>query len=200
MDRKKKLKLIQISLLFLAFLIIYYTYYNKADEEKNKIVSTNVQDSSSKISEAIDTFTNVEYTGLDLNGNRYLLKSKEAYLDEKIKELIYMKTIDATFYFKDDTILYIEADKGVFNNKTLDMKFDKNVKAKYLSSELFAEKAEYLNTKNYLKVYENVRINDIKGNLIADKLIFDITKQTLDITSLGNGKINANVNLDEKRF
>ena len=200
MDRKKKLKLIQISLLFLAFLIIYYTYYNKADEEKNKIVSTNVQDSSSKISEAIDTFTNVEYTGLDLNGNRYLLKSKEAYLDEKIKELIYMKTIDATFYFKDDTILYIEADKGVFNNKTLDMKFEKNVKAKYLSSELFAEKAEYLNTKNYLKVYENVRINDIKGNLIADKLIFDITKQTLDITSLGNGKINANVNLDEKRF
>ena len=111
-----------------------------------------------------------------------------------------MSKVEATFYFKDDTILYIEADKGVFNNKTLDMKFEKNVKAKYLSSELFAEKAEYLNTKNYLKVYENVRINDIKGNLIADKLIFDITKQTLDITSLGNGKINANVNLDEKRF
>ena len=27
-------------------------------------------------------FFNVEYTGLDLNGNRYILKSEEAYLDD----------------------------------------------------------------------------------------------------------------------
>ena len=35
---------------------------------------------------------------------------------------------------------------------------------------------------------------------MADKLLFDISKQELDITSFNNGKINANVNLDEKRF
>ena len=80
------------------------------------------------------------------------------------------------------------------------MKFTKNVKAKYLDSELFAEKADYSNSKNYLSIYENVRINDIQGNLIADKLLFDITKQKLDITSFNDGKINANVRLDEKRF
>ena len=84
--------------------------------------------------------------------------------------------------------------------KTLDMRFEKNIIAKYLGSELFAEKAEYSNSENYLSIYENVKINDIKGNLIADKLLFDISSQELDITSFNNGKINANVNLNEKRF
>ena len=111
-----------------------------------------------------------------------------------------MKIVEATFYFKDNTTLYVWADNGIYNNKTLDMKFKNNVKANYLDSELFAEKATYSNTNNYLSISENVRIDDIQGNLIADKLLFDITKQQLDITSFNDGKINANVQLNEKRF
>ena len=129
-----------------------------------------------------------------------MLKSKEAYIDEVNNEIIYMRGVNAVFYFKDNTTLYVKADSGIYNNKTLDMKFKENVEANYLNSELFAEKAEYSNSKSFLSIYENVRINDIKGNLIADKLLFDITSQKLDITSFSNGKINANVNLNEKRF
>ena len=150
--------------------------------------------------EGVDLFFNVEYTGLDLNGNRYLLKSNEAYLDKTNPALVYMSVLEATFFFKDDTILYVWSDKGIYNNSTLDMKFTENVKAQYLTTDLFSDKAEYSNTGNYLSVYENVRLNDDRGNLIADKLYFDISKQKLDITSFNNNKINANVNIDEKRF
>ena len=135
-----------------------------------------------------------------LNLSYDLLKSEKAYVDDAKVEIIYMKNVDAKFYFKDNTTLFIVSDSGVYNNKTLDMKFEKNVEAKYLDSELFAEKAEYSNSKSFLSIYENVRINDIKGNLIADKLLFDITSQKLDITSFKDKKINANVNLNEKRF
>ena len=111
-----------------------------------------------------------------------------------------MSSVEAVFYFKDDTILRIWSKKGIYNNKTLDMKFIEDVKAKYLDSELFARKADYSNSERYLSIYDNVRINDIRGNLIADKLLFDINKQKLDITSFNDGKINANVKLNEKRF
>jgi lipopolysaccharide assembly outer membrane protein LptD (OstA) len=80
------------------------------------------------------------------------------------------------------------------------MKFQNNVKAKYQGTDLFANKAEYSNSKSYLTISENVKVDDIRGNLVADKLLFDITKKKLDITSFNNGKINANVNLNEKRF
>ena len=111
-----------------------------------------------------------------------------------------MTFVEAIFYFKDGTTLRIWSNKGIYNNKTLDMKFINDVKAKYLNSNLFAQKADYSNSKRYLSIYENVRIDDIRGNLIADKLLFDIKKQKLNITSFNNGKINANVKLNEKRF
>ena len=78
-DRKKKLKLIQLSLLFFGLLILYLTYYQKdnmdnqiiSDVEKTKVIK--------QTEEGNDVFYNIEYTGLDLNGNRYILKSSEAF-------------------------------------------------------------------------------------------------------------------------
>ena len=199
-DRKKKLRLIQFFLLFFGLLIIYLTYYNKEITPEQEKISTKISGTNEDVSEEKDLFFNIEYSGFDLQGNRYSLKSKEAYFDEFDQAIVYMKVVDAVFYFKDGTTLYVKADNGIYNNKTLDMKFEQNVKANYMNSELFADKAEYSNSKSFLSIYENVRINDIKGNLIADKLLFDITSQKLDITSFNNGKINANVNLNEKRF
>ena len=204
-DRKKKLRLIQSFLLIFAILVIYLTYYKNQTNLPKEIVSQESKEklkklSSGKDSKKSDMFFNIEYTGLDLNGNRYLLKSEEASLDNLKPEVVYMNIVNATFYFKDNTILYIWSDKGVYNNKNFDMEFSKNVKAEYMDSKLFAEKANYSNTENYLSIYENVRIDDIRGNLIADKLLFDINKQNLAITSFNDGKINANVKLNEKRF
>ena len=199
-ERKKKLRLTQLVLLILGILIIYFTYYGQKTNQENEVISSKIKKQISKNESDEDVFYNIEYTGLDINGNRYLLKSEEAYLDKLKPELVYMSIVNATFYFKDDTVLYVSSKNGTYNNKTLDMKFEKNVEANYLDSDLFAEKAEYSNSKSFLSIYENVRINDIKGNLIADKLLFDITSQKLDITSFKDKKINANVNLNEKRF
>jgi hypothetical protein len=198
-DRKKKLRSIQFLLLFFGILIIYLTYYDKEIKPKEELVSQKIQKKTKEgISEDRDLFFNIEYSGLDLQGNRYLIKSEEAYVDELYPEIIYMRNVNSIFYFKDNTTLYVKADNTVYNNKTLDMKFEQNVIANYLNSVLFAEKAEYSNSQSFLSIYENVRINDIKGNLIADKLLFDITSQKLDITSFKDKKINANVNLNNK--
>tara|TARA_B100001093_G_C26724393_1_gene969259 strand:+ start:47 stop:661 length:615 start_codon:yes stop_codon:yes gene_type:complete len=202
-QRKNKLKLIQLILLSIGVLALYFTYYN--DVEQSKIISPQIKDNLKSLEREEDLqkgdyFYNIEYTGLDFSGNRYLLKSKKALLDEVKPEIIYMESVSAIFYFKDDTTLYIWSEEGIYNNKNLDMEFKKNVKGKYLGSDLFAEKAFYSNYESYLTISENVRVNDVKGNLIADKLVFDITNKKLDITSFQDSKINANVNLNEKRF
>ena len=75
------------------------------------------------------------------------------------------------------------------------MSFYGNVKAIYENSKLYAEKAEYSNSNGYLVISDSVRVEDLKGSLFADKLLFDIKKQTLNIASFENSKINANVNL-----
>ena len=204
-NRKKKLKFIQLCLIALGIFIIYFTYYSNETNLEDKIISEEkerkVREQVKKNSEEdVNTFFNIEYTGLDRNGNRYLLKSEEAYIKELNPEIVYMKIVNAKFYFKDSTTLFVWADNATYNNKTLDMKFEDNVRANYLNSKLFAEKADYSNSENFISIYGDVKINDQKGNLIADKLLFDITSQKLDITSFNDGKVNAKVKLNEKRF
>ena len=106
-----------------------------------------------------------------------------------------MKNVNAFFYFKDDTVLEVFSENGIYNNKTLDMNFSKNVKAIYEGSTLTSQKAEYSNSNNFLQISENVKVDDIRGNFTAEKLYFDISKQTLNIASSKKGKINANINI-----
>ena len=197
--RKKKLRLIQLSLLIVGSLIIFFTYNNKEKVESEKIITQELQDKInreiSSTSDDSDVFKNITYTGRDLAGNRYSLKSKEAYNNKNNQALVNMKFVEATFYFKDGTVLEVLSESGIYNNKTLDMNFDINVKAKYEGSELFAQKAEYSNSKSFLMISNDVKVKDYRGTMFADKLLFDIKKQTLNIASTKDGKINANVNL-----
>ena len=197
--RKKKLKLLQLSLLIIGTLVIYFTYSDKDRLSKEKLVPSATQDKIknqlSNESKQGDVFYNIEYSGLDLSGNRYTLKSKEAFNDKFKQEIVNMKTVDAAFYFTDDTILYVQSTSGTYNNQTLDMNFIGNVEAVYEGSELFAEKAEFINSKSFLIITDNVRIKDIRGTIVADKLLFDIKKQKLNIASFNNSRINANVKL-----
>jgi len=198
-ERKKKLRIIQITLLLIGTLILYYTYSNKSKIPDENIISEEIQKKIEKqISEKpidSDVFYNIEYSGLDLAGNRYILKSKEAFSEKTIQEIVQMKSVEALFYFKDDTILKVRSDFGTYNNKTLDMSFKQNVKATYEGSNLFAQKANYSNKEGYLTISDNVKISDSRGTMVADKLYFDIKKQTLNIASFDDKKINANIKL-----
>ena len=198
-ERKKKLIIIQIGLLLIGSLIIIFTYSDLEIKDKEKIITAETQ---KKIDEQLksdnqdgDIFFNIEYSGLDLAGNRFILKSKEAYNKKESPEIVNMKFVEATFYFKDGTVLEVLSESGIYNNKTLDMNFDVNVRAKYEGSELFAQKAEYSNSKSFLMISNDVKVKDYRGTMFADKLLFDIKKQTLNIASTKDGKINANVNL-----
>ena len=198
-ERKKKLIITQLSLMFLGIIIILFTYTEKEKSQEEKIIS---QETQKKISAQLsdnsreeDVFFNIEYSGLDLAGNRYILKTAEAYNNRNNQEIVNLKSVEATFYFKDGTKLNVWSETGLYNNNSLDMNFYGNVKAVYEDSKLYAEKAEYSNSNGYLVISESVKVEDLKGSLFADKLLFDIKKQTLNIASFENSKINANVNL-----
>ena len=197
MDRKKKLRLIQLTLLLLGSVIIFFTYYKKETSLKEPIIPKATQE---KIKKQLaedgkdgDVFFNISYSGLDLAGNRYILKSKEARNSKENQETVNMKYVEANFYFKDDTILKVMSDTGIYNNKTLDMVFEGNVKANYEGSKLLAQKADYSNTRGLLIISDKVKVIDSRGTIVADNLSFDIKNQKLNIASFNDDKINANI-------
>ena len=196
MNRKKKLRIIQFFLLFLGIAIFIVTYTNNDKD----LINSNLPGKQSDEESDGNIFYNIEYSGIDLAGNRYTLKSEKAKTNQLNENVIDMFIVNAVFYFKDETILKIKSNTAEYNNITLDIKFRQKIFAEYEKSTLKAEYAEYSNSLGYLYISDNVIVKDVQGNLSADELKFDISNQTLQIESFNNDKISVNVNIDEKRF
>ena len=198
MNRKKKIRFYQLIFLLAGGIIILFTYVND-NTKQDGIISENLQ---KKINDKLkgnnnsenNKFYNVKYSGLDLEGNRYIILAEEAVNASSNINMVAMKDVKATFYFKDDTVLNISSREGDSNNKTLDIEFRKEIKAIYENSELYAEKAIFSNSNNSLVVSDKVKIVDSKGSMLADRLIFDIKDKTLNISSLKNSMIKSKIN------
>ena len=195
--RKKKIILLQSGIFLIAIALIFATYY---DKDKKTDTSSEINESAQLSENKKDAenestiFYNLEYKGFDLNGNRYSITSKEAETNLEQKDLVYMRGVKTTFYFKNGEVLEIWSDNGVYNSENFDMNFSDNVKAKYLDSELYSNNASYTNASNILIVSGNVEIYDKKGKIFAEELNLDIANKKLNFTALANEKVNASLN------
>ena len=110
-ERKKKLRIIQLVLLFIALIVIFFTYLNRNTvTEKNNF--NNISEKNNDLAnldteEEFNIFFNIEYSGIDLSGNRYILKSSEAKSKKLNQEIVNMKGVEAVFYFKDGWFWFI---------------------------------------------------------------------------------------------
>ena len=126
-----------------------------------------------------------------MNGNKYILEAANAKFKTETPENISMKNVTARFYLKDDTILEVVSDNGLYNNITLDMKFEKNVKAYYLTNTLFSELLTYSNSSGKLLASGNVRGESVeKGEFFADNVEYNFTNKTLDLSMFGEKQVN----------
>ena len=138
-----------------------------------------------------NSFTDIEYSGFDLTGNRYILEAGEATFETKTPQLINMKKVEAKFYLKDDTILTVTSDKGLYNNISLDMNFIENVKADYLTHVLLSDLLSYSNSNAKLIATGNVRGESIeKGKFTADNVKYNLIDKTLDFSMFNKKQVN----------
>ena len=191
--RKKKLLLIQISIFIFACSLIFFSYYNQNSQILLEVNKSNSSIEKKKLltEKESNTFENIEYNGIDLNGNRYLIKSENADFDVDKPELINMKVMQSIFYFKDGTTLYVTGDYGTYNNKTNDMTFRDNIVALYLDNKLYADNLDYFNTKSLLIVYGNVQSESPEGNIEADNLKVDLSTKTLNLSMFNNNGVKV---------
>ena len=183
----------QITLLLLGVIIIFFTFFYAGKDKTKKTVEVKEKEITEEIQNK-NTFENIKYEGVDASGNQFVINSEYAEFENETPNLIDMRNILCNFYFKDGTVLKITSDFGVYDNLTNDMSFEQNVKMFYLESKLFSEKANFVNSENYLFVEGNVIAEGLEGNLKADKMNFDLTKKKLRISMYNQDKVNIKVN------
>ena len=196
-SRKKKILLIQVIIFFVAISLLYFPYKNTGDTKLTKktqdikVLEKDVPSSNS--------FENVVYKGIDLNGNRYIVKSLKANFKTKNPEVINMEIMLTTFFFKDGSVLAINGDYGTYNNKSKDMQFRGNVVAvresvtlpKRSNDYIYADSLDYLSSEGQLTIYGNVITESIEGNIAADNLKIDINAGTVDFSMFNQSKVKV---------
>ncbi len=190
-DINKK-KLFQVSLVIIGFAILFFTYFfnfeksrSLKETKKEEIIKKEEIDE-----EIVNKFEDVEHQGIDNNGNRFVIKSKYAEFEKERPEILNMEEVVCVFTFKDNTILTVVSDFGVFNNITNDMKFTDNVKMDYLKNIIFSDRATFNNYENQLLVAGNIKGQGPTTNLKADELDFDLNTKNLKISMYSEERVN----------
>tara|TARA_Y100001958_G_C21238565_1_gene565641 strand:+ start:78 stop:698 length:621 start_codon:yes stop_codon:yes gene_type:complete len=202
--KKRKRFLVQIILFIVASLMIFFTYYNNDSKISSKSLSqknieTDKDDTGLKVGEEtkkdeeFNYFENVEYNGIDLNGNRYVVKSKSAKFKSDFPELIKMTSMTAIFYFKDNTTLKIFGNYGSYNNKTFDMEFREEILAEYNDNFMYADNLNYLNDKSFLEIFGNVKLENNDGEVVSDRIELDLKTKKAKFSMLNDNTVRAKV-------
>ena len=188
-NRKKKIIFIQVTIFLIAASLLFNTYLNK-NKKIEKAVKIELETNPNT-----NSFNDIEYSGFDLNGNRYTLKAGTADFETETPESINMKKVVANFYLKDNTILQITSEKGFYNNITLDMKFRENVKSVHQTNTLLSDELNYLSSDAKMFVSGNVRgISEEKGEFFADNVEYDLKSKILNFSMFSDKQINVKIN------
>jgi len=184
-SRRRKIIFIQVSIFLFASSLLYNTY---RDRDKKNIELVKIESESNPDT---NSFNDVEYSGFDLNGNRYTLQARTVGFKTSTPEDINMKKVIANFYLEDDTVLKITSDIGFYNNTTFDMDFRENVVAKYLDNTLLSDQLIYSNTKGKLQASGNVRGESLeKGEFFADNVEYNLTNKILNFSMFDDKQVN----------
>ena len=166
--------------------------YNIGDKIE-AVITVDTYKPKKAVFEIKNIFEDVQYKGIDLKGNRYIIKSKFAEFELDRPEIINMKIMKATFYFKDGKTLKVTGDTGTYNNKTNDMEFRDNVKVTQADNRIFADNLDYFNLRRLIKVYGNVVGKSLDGNFTSDILNLNIDNQSVDALMINNEQVKINL-------
>ena len=100
-----------------------------------------------------------------------------------------MENVECFFTFKDNTVLLISSEKGIYNNISNDMQFSEDVKMDYLENTIFSDRANFNNYENQLLIAGNIRGDGPTTNLKADELDFDLNTKDLKISMYSEERV-----------
>jgi len=177
---------IQIILLCLSSFIFFYSYYYLPGKNEGsiKVKSLPSKETKEEIKNK-NTFTNVEYKSQNNQGQIFTTKAKESFLDLSKPNLVNLiSPYSVTKLKKDNSLIKIESEVGMFDKKKNIVMYEKNVTIKNKNYLITSNKAVHFSSKKVIIITGNVVMKDFTMGLshivYCDKLEIDtITNNTV---------------------
>ena len=187
---------IQIILLCLSSLIFFYSYYYLPGKNEGsiKVKSLPSKETDKEIKNK-NTFTNVEYKSQNSQGQIFTTKAKESFLNSDTPELINLiAPYSVTKLKKDNSLIEIKSEIGMFDKKNNIISYKKNVIIKNKNYLITSNKAVHFSSKNIIMISGAVVMKDLTMGLshivYCDRIEIDtITNNTVATMNSSKDKV-----------
>jgi len=180
MNRKLLLQIFLISLTLIISVIFFnQTFKNEKDilvKKENKI----------KLPED-NLIEGIKYFSKDIEGNTYLIESKNGTLDQDNPDVIYLVDVVAEINFDKNQKIEVTSNKAIYNVSNFDTEFTDNVKLTYDDNEISCKNITVKFSENYAILDGNLIFKNLLTSLYADRMEVDLTSRKTK-TSMNNNK------------
>ena len=191
-------RIIQIALLCLSSLVFFYTYYYLPGKNEGyiKVESLPSKETEKRIKNK-NTFSNVEYKSQNNQGQIFTTKAKESFLNLNKPDLVNLiAPYSVTKLKKDNSLIEIESEVGIFDKKKKIVMYEKSVTIKNKNYLITSNKAVHFSKKNIIIITGNVVMKDFTMGLshiiYCDKLEIDtITNNTVATMNSSKDRVIA---------
>ena len=193
---KKQQQKMQLVLIFIGFFLILLTYFYYPYMEKNKLLKDQSarEDLEKTLEDApLTAFENIEYQGLYDLDKPFSVKSEKAHILDEEPDIVYMTDMNVVLYLKDERIVRIISNRGRYNKATYDCFFEEDVRATDGETKIFSENLDLLATENFVKIYNNVKLNHSTGSLRADKIDYDFETKYFKVSMFDDSVVKMKV-------
>ena len=193
---KKQQQKMQLVLIFIGFFLILLTYFYYPYMEKNKLLKDQSarEDLEKTLEDSpLTAFENIEYQGLYDLDKPFSVKSEKAHILDEEPDIVYMTNMNVVLYLRDERIVRIISNRGRYNKATYDCFFEEDVRATDGETKIFSENLDLLATENFVKIYNNVKLNHSTGSLRADKIDYDFETKYFKVSMFDDSVVKMKV-------
>jgi hypothetical protein len=161
--------------LFLIIILISFLFFKTYFTEKAELkkIKPPLEKKNPNVIE------NISYISEDNEGNKYVIKSEFAQMNNDSSDLIIMRNVKATMEIKNSSLIEIYSKRAIYNTRTYDTNFFNDVKLKYDEHFIESNILELEFQKNLVTISDNIVYNYLNTSLEADKIEINlITKNS----------------------
>ena len=162
---------------------------NKKNNNRDKIIKSEITSSEKKIKEKSNQSKEIEYIATRENGDIFKILAKYGRTNLKNSKMLDLEDVSGTISSKDKSDIYISSDFANYNYTNQDSKFYSNVKIKYDDKEITCDNFELSVSENLAVAYENVIFKNSGSIMKAKNIIVNISTKDIKINS--NDKIEV---------
>ena len=193
---KKKQRSMQFGLISIGLFLIIVTYFYFPSIKKDKILkdqSANKESQKVQGTKESTYFENLEYKGLYDLDKPFVVKSTEAYILNEEPDIVYMDNMYVILYLDENRIVEITSLKGRYNKENYNCFFDQNVLATDGETVITANNLDLIATKNIMKIYNNVNLDNATSSLQADKIDYNFKTKYFKVSMFDDKEIEMQV-------